>query len=212
MHEVGWQRAQGMDNPCDPAARLQDDHPDGHPHDDACNDFRSQTPLPATPRAVELPRELPELRRSDLESSPDGPPASSHASSAYDTLPVCDFGRASVAPPHRSAAFRIPVRDARGDADDSALASGMVRQPLLLPVSHAPRDLVASGFARGVSTGLGVLNVWIGFWEAFSIGKNEETVVGRLVVVVSKPIRHTSSLSQIRMTLQLTTKRPATND
>jgi len=25
---------------------------------------------------------------------------------------------------------------------------------------------VGSGFARGVSTGLGVLNVWIGFWEA----------------------------------------------
>ena len=37
--------------------------------------------------------------------------------------------------------------------------------PLLLPFPtlHA---VVASGFARGVSTGLGVLNVWIGFWEA----------------------------------------------
>lgn len=28
------------------------------------------------------------------------------------------------------------------------------------------RNLVASGFARGLATGLGVLNVWIGFWEA----------------------------------------------
>ena len=28
------------------------------------------------------------------------------------------------------------------------------------------RAVFASGFARGVSTGLGVLNVWIGFWEA----------------------------------------------
>jgi hypothetical protein len=28
------------------------------------------------------------------------------------------------------------------------------------------RDVVTSGFARGVATGLGVLNVWIGFWEA----------------------------------------------
>jgi hypothetical protein len=37
--------------------------------------------------------------------------------------------------------------------------------PLLLPYPtlHA---VVASGFARGVSTGLGLLNVWIGFWEA----------------------------------------------
>jgi hypothetical protein len=37
--------------------------------------------------------------------------------------------------------------------------------PLLLPYPTL-RAIVASGFARGVSTGLGVLNVWIGFWEA----------------------------------------------
>lgn len=37
--------------------------------------------------------------------------------------------------------------------------------PLLLPYP-AIRAIVASGFARGMSTGLGVLNVWIGFWEA----------------------------------------------
>jgi len=36
---------------------------------------------------------------------------------------------------------------------------------LLLPYP-AIRNLVASGFVRGVVTGLGVLNVWIGFWEA----------------------------------------------
>ncbi len=37
--------------------------------------------------------------------------------------------------------------------------------PLLLsyPVLH---DLAASGFTRGLVTGLGLLNVWIGFWEA----------------------------------------------
>jgi hypothetical protein len=28
------------------------------------------------------------------------------------------------------------------------------------------RAIFASGFVRGVCTGLGVLNVWIGFWEA----------------------------------------------
>ena len=37
--------------------------------------------------------------------------------------------------------------------------------PLLLPYPTL-RAIVASGFARGVLTGLGVLNVWIGFWEA----------------------------------------------
>jgi hypothetical protein len=37
--------------------------------------------------------------------------------------------------------------------------------PLLLSYP-ALRAFVASGFARGAATGLGVLNVWIGFWEA----------------------------------------------
>jgi len=37
--------------------------------------------------------------------------------------------------------------------------------PLLLafPLLH---DVVANGFTRGLVTGLGLLNVWIGFWEA----------------------------------------------
>jgi hypothetical protein len=37
--------------------------------------------------------------------------------------------------------------------------------PLLLSFPTL-RAFVASGFARGLTTGLGVLNVWIGFWEA----------------------------------------------
>ena len=36
---------------------------------------------------------------------------------------------------------------------------------LLMPYP-ALRAVVESGFARGVATGLGALNVWIGFWEA----------------------------------------------
>ncbi|MBI3476795.1 MAG: hypothetical protein HY010_13770 [Acidobacteria bacterium] len=35
----------------------------------------------------------------------------------------------------------------------------LMRYPTLLTI-------FASGFTRGVCTGLGVLNVWIGFWEA----------------------------------------------
>jgi len=37
--------------------------------------------------------------------------------------------------------------------------------PLLLPYPTL-QALFASGFARGAASGLGVLNVWIGFWEA----------------------------------------------
>jgi hypothetical protein len=36
----------------------------------------------------------------------------------------------------------------------------------LLAPYPALRAFVTSGFVRGVCTGLGVLNVWIGFWEA----------------------------------------------
>jgi hypothetical protein len=35
------------------------------------------------------------------------------------------------------------------------------------------REVVASGFVRGVATGLGVLNVWIGFWEAIQYREEE---------------------------------------
>ena len=44
--------------------------------------------------------------------------------------------------------------------------------PLLLPYPTL-RALVASGFARGISTGLGVINVWIGFWEAIQYREEE---------------------------------------
>ena len=37
--------------------------------------------------------------------------------------------------------------------------------PLLLSFPQL-RAIVASGFMRGVSTGLGVLDLWLGFWEA----------------------------------------------
>jgi hypothetical protein len=43
---------------------------------------------------------------------------------------------------------------------------------LLLPYP-AVRSIFASGFTRGVCTGLGVLNVWIGFWEAIQYREDE---------------------------------------
>jgi hypothetical protein len=37
--------------------------------------------------------------------------------------------------------------------------------PLLL--THPDlRDFISSGFARGLASGLGVLDLWLGFWEA----------------------------------------------
>jgi hypothetical protein len=44
--------------------------------------------------------------------------------------------------------------------------------PLLLPYPTL-RALVGSGFLRGLATGLGVLNVWIGFWEAIQYQEEE---------------------------------------
>jgi hypothetical protein len=44
--------------------------------------------------------------------------------------------------------------------------------PLLRPYPTL-RAVVASGFARGLATGLGVVNVWIGFWEAIQYREEE---------------------------------------
>jgi hypothetical protein len=44
--------------------------------------------------------------------------------------------------------------------------------PLLMPYP-ALRAVVGSGFTRGVATGLGALNVWIGFWEAIQYREEE---------------------------------------
>jgi hypothetical protein len=45
--------------------------------------------------------------------------------------------------------------------------------PLLLPYPTL-RSVVSSGFVRGLSTGLGALNVWIGFWEAIQYREENE--------------------------------------
>jgi hypothetical protein len=37
--------------------------------------------------------------------------------------------------------------------------------PLLLPMPQL-RTFVANGFVRGLCSGLGVLDLWLGFWEA----------------------------------------------
>jgi hypothetical protein len=37
--------------------------------------------------------------------------------------------------------------------------------PLLLSSPNL-RDFVSSGFVRGLASGLGVLDLWLGFWEA----------------------------------------------
>ena len=37
--------------------------------------------------------------------------------------------------------------------------------PLLLTSPHM-REFVSNGFVRGLTTGLGILDLWLGFWEA----------------------------------------------
>ena len=45
----------------------------------------------------------------------------------------------------------------------------------LLKMSSGLRDVVLSGFTRGVSSGLGVLDLWLGFWEAIHYHENPKT-------------------------------------
>jgi hypothetical protein len=46
--------------------------------------------------------------------------------------------------------------------------------PLLL-VSPALRDVVSSGFVRGLASGLGLLNLWLGFREAILYHENPKS-------------------------------------
>jgi hypothetical protein len=43
--------------------------------------------------------------------------------------------------------------------------------PLLL-TSPTLRDFVSSGFVRGLASGLGILDLWLGFWEAIHYHEN----------------------------------------
>ena len=42
----------------------------------------------------------------------------------------------------------------------------------LLMVSSRLREVLLSGFTRGVSSGLGMLDLWLGFWEAIHYHEN----------------------------------------
>lgn len=43
--------------------------------------------------------------------------------------------------------------------------------PLLLNSPNL-RDFVSSGFVRGLASGLGILDLWLGFWEAIHYHEN----------------------------------------
>ena len=45
----------------------------------------------------------------------------------------------------------------------------------LLLVYPGLREFVANGFVRGVCSGLGVLDIWIGFWEAVHYHEDKRT-------------------------------------
>ncbi len=44
--------------------------------------------------------------------------------------------------------------------------------PLLLMHPNL-RDFISSGFARGLASGLGILDLWLGFWEAIHYHENQ---------------------------------------
>lgn len=44
--------------------------------------------------------------------------------------------------------------------------------PLLL-MHPQVRDFISSGFTRGLSSGLGILDLWLGFWEAIHYHENQ---------------------------------------
>ncbi|MBZ5600288.1 MAG: hypothetical protein LAN83_18435 [Acidobacteriia bacterium] len=45
----------------------------------------------------------------------------------------------------------------------------------LLLIYPSLREVVANGFVRGVCSGLGVLDIWIGFWEAVHYHEDKRT-------------------------------------
>src|SRR5208282_1121149 len=122
MHEVGSEFALGMQ----PIPRLSGGLTNSLTHcftlNHACNDFGSQATFSQRARPC---------RGTQVHG---GNVTYRGSSSGFR----CGaFGRASMAPPCRSAFIRIFVRDAWGDAHDLALASGMVRQPATASVSLA---------------------------------------------------------------------------
>jgi hypothetical protein len=126
MHEVGSKFALGMRS--DPAPPHGLTH--GLTKNDACNDFRSQ---------ATLCRRLHECWRTQIPVGSVRPSRSSASARASFRFQALAFGRASVAPPHRSASVRVFVRNAWGNAHDLALAARVVRQPSAPPISHASR-------------------------------------------------------------------------
>jgi hypothetical protein len=102
--------------------------PHGLTHNDACNEFRSQASV---------------CRR--YHRCPSRIPRSGFAAIV--------FSWTHMAAPSRSASVCVFVRDARGDADDLALASGVVRQPLAPAVSRDSRhhfEWLRAGRIHGV--------------------------------------------------------------
>jgi hypothetical protein len=56
------------------------------------------------------------------------------------TSPSASAGTAPSVAPHRGAPVCIFMRDARRDADDFAVASGLVGESVIDPISHAAGD------------------------------------------------------------------------
>ena len=135
MHEVGSTFAPGCGSILRPSHSLTHSRTDGLTYSDACNDFRSED----FRSQAALCRRIRQCRGTQIPGVQICRGQSGAIAIARYGFQAFAFGRAAVAPSHRSAFVRLLVRDARRDAHDPALASGVVRQPLAPPVSHASR-------------------------------------------------------------------------
>lgn len=112
---------------------------------------------PKLPFASDSPR-VGDLSSPTKTSPPHArvPAAASHASSSRGSLWLRRIGVLLFVFLCATLGVMLMILPWRPEWSENPL---LTRYPML-------RDLIASGFARGLATGLGVLNVWIGFWEA----------------------------------------------
>ncbi len=84
----------------------------------------------------------------------------------------------ALAAPRSGSAVRFVLRHRGSSSGDPALEAGVDRQPLPAG-SPGLRAFVSNGFVRGLCSGLGLLDIWIGFWEAVHFHDDKSALNGK---------------------------------
>lgn len=103
-----------------------------------------------------IPRNSPEVAGSDPKSRPDGP--TSTENSPVGNIEIWLFRIRALLFVTVCATFGVLLIIL-------PWTPKWTDNPLLL-TSPGLRDFVSSGFIRGLASGLGILDLWLGFWEA----------------------------------------------